>query len=61
MVSRTDRRAYQISRPKMSRQQQLHGAWAAALEDNRDQALVRQMKADKEKFLTGVRERCAAR
>jgi DNA-binding HxlR family transcriptional regulator len=31
--------------------------WAAAHEDTGNQALVRQMKADKQKFLDGVRER----
>ncbi len=31
--------------------------WAAAHEDTGNQALVRQMKADKEKFLAGVRQR----
>jgi len=35
--------------------------WAAAHEDTGNQALVRQMKADKEKFLAGVRQRWAAR
>jgi len=33
--------------------------WAAAHEDTGNQALVRQMQADKEKFLAGVRERWA--
>ncbi|MGA8502491.1 MAG: helix-turn-helix domain-containing protein [Candidatus Sulfotelmatobacter sp.] len=31
--------------------------WAAAHEDTGNQALVRQMRADKEKFLAGVRQR----
>ena len=35
--------------------------WAAAHEDTENQALVRQMRRDKEKFLTGVRERWAMR
>jgi len=35
--------------------------WAAAHEDTENQALVRQMRADKEKFLAGVRERWAMR
>jgi len=35
--------------------------WAAAHEDTGNQALVRQMKADKEKFLAGVRKRWADR
>jgi len=35
--------------------------WAAAHEDTGNQALVRQMRADKEKFLAGVRQRLAAR
>ena len=35
--------------------------WAAAHEDTGNQALVRQMRADKEKFLAGVRERWASR
>jgi DNA-binding HxlR family transcriptional regulator len=35
--------------------------WAAAHEDTGNQALVRQMRADKAKFLTGVRERWASR
>ena len=35
--------------------------WAAAHEDTGNQALVRQMQADKEKFLAGVRERWAMR
>jgi DNA-binding HxlR family transcriptional regulator len=35
--------------------------WAAAHEDTGNQALVRQMRADKEKFLVGVRERWANR
>lgn len=34
--------------------------WADAHEDTGNQALVRQMKADKEKFLAGVRERWAS-
>jgi hypothetical protein len=34
--------------------------WAAAHEATGNQALVRQMKQDKEKFLAGVRERWAA-
>jgi DNA-binding HxlR family transcriptional regulator len=34
--------------------------WAAAHEDTGNQALVRQMKEDKKKFLAGVRERWAA-
>jgi DNA-binding HxlR family transcriptional regulator len=33
--------------------------WAAAHEDTQNQALVRLMKADKQKFLAGVRERWA--
>jgi DNA-binding HxlR family transcriptional regulator len=33
--------------------------WAAAHEETDNQALVRQMRADKEKFLTGVRRRWA--
>jgi len=33
--------------------------WAAAHEDTGNQALVRQMREDKEKFLTGVRDRWA--
>jgi len=33
--------------------------WAAAHEDTGNQALVRQMKAGKEKFLAGVRQRWA--
>src|SRR3979490_2378817 len=33
--------------------------WAAAHEDTDNRALVRQMRADKEKFLAGVRERWA--
>jgi DNA-binding HxlR family transcriptional regulator len=33
--------------------------WAAAHEDTGNQALVRLMRADKEKFLAGVRERLA--
>ncbi len=35
--------------------------WAAAHEDTGNQALVRQMREDKEKFLAGVRERWANR
>jgi hypothetical protein len=35
--------------------------WAAAHEDTGNQALVRQMRAAKEKFLAGVRERWANR
>jgi DNA-binding HxlR family transcriptional regulator len=35
--------------------------WAAAHEDTGNQALVRQMRADKENFLAGVRQRWAAR
>jgi DNA-binding HxlR family transcriptional regulator len=35
--------------------------WAAAHEDTGNQALVRQMRADKEKFMAGVRERWANR
>ena len=35
--------------------------WAAAHEDTGNMALVRQMRADKEKFLAGVRQRLAAR
>jgi len=35
--------------------------WAAAHEDTGNQALVRLMRADKEKFLGGVRERWANR
>jgi DNA-binding HxlR family transcriptional regulator len=34
--------------------------WAAAHEDSGNQALVRQMRADKENFLAGVRQRWAA-
>jgi DNA-binding HxlR family transcriptional regulator len=34
--------------------------WAAAHEDTGNQALVRQMRADKQKFLAGVRQRWAA-
>ena len=34
--------------------------WAAAHEDTGNQALVRQMRADKRKFLAGVRRRWAA-
>jgi DNA-binding HxlR family transcriptional regulator len=34
--------------------------WAAAHEDTGNQALVRQMKEDKEKFLAGVRQRWAS-
>jgi hypothetical protein len=33
--------------------------WAAAHEETGNQALVRKMRADKEKFLAGVRERWA--
>jgi len=33
--------------------------WAAAHEDTGNQALVKQMRADKEKFLAGVRQRWA--
>jgi DNA-binding HxlR family transcriptional regulator len=33
--------------------------WAAAHEDTGNQALVRQMRADKRKFLAGVRQRWA--
>jgi DNA-binding HxlR family transcriptional regulator len=35
--------------------------WAAAHEDTGNQALVRQMRADKAKFLAGARERWAKR
>jgi DNA-binding HxlR family transcriptional regulator len=35
--------------------------WAAGHEETGNQALVRQMRADKEKFLAGVRERWARR
>ena len=35
--------------------------WAAAREKTGNQALVRQMREDKEKFLTGVRQRRAGR
>jgi DNA-binding HxlR family transcriptional regulator len=35
--------------------------WAAAHEDTGNQALVRQMKEDKQKFLAGVRQRWADR
>jgi DNA-binding HxlR family transcriptional regulator len=35
--------------------------WAAGHEDTGNQALVRQMRADKEKFLAGVRQRWADR
>ena len=35
--------------------------WAAAHEDTENQTLVRQMRADKLKFLTGVRQRWANR
>jgi DNA-binding HxlR family transcriptional regulator len=35
--------------------------WAAAHEETGNQALVRLMKADKKKFLAGVRERLAGR
>jgi hypothetical protein len=34
--------------------------WAAAHEDTGNQVLVKQMRADKEKFLTVVRQRWAA-
>jgi DNA-binding HxlR family transcriptional regulator len=34
--------------------------WAAAHEDTGNQALVEKMRADKEKFLAGVRQRWAA-
>jgi len=34
--------------------------WAAAHEDTGNQSLLRQMRADKEKFLAGVRQRWAA-
>jgi DNA-binding HxlR family transcriptional regulator len=34
--------------------------WAAAHEDTGNQALVRQIRADKENFLAGVRRRWAA-
>src|SRR5271167_4008166 len=34
--------------------------WAAAHEDTGNQSLVRQMRADKKKFLAGVRQRWAA-
>jgi DNA-binding HxlR family transcriptional regulator len=34
--------------------------WAAAHEDTGNQALVRQMRADRRKFLAGVRQRWAA-
>jgi DNA-binding HxlR family transcriptional regulator len=34
--------------------------WAAAHEDTGNQTLVRQMRADKQKFLAGVRQRWAA-
>jgi DNA-binding HxlR family transcriptional regulator len=34
--------------------------WAAAHEETGNQALVQQMRADKEKFLAGVRQRWAA-
>jgi DNA-binding HxlR family transcriptional regulator len=35
--------------------------WATAHEDTGNQALVRQMKEDKQKFLSGVRQRWAGR
>src|SRR5258708_27190101 len=35
--------------------------WAAAHEETGNQALVRQMREDKEKFLAGVRQRWASR
>jgi DNA-binding HxlR family transcriptional regulator len=35
--------------------------WAAAHEDTGNQALVRQMKEDKQKFLSGVRQRWTGR
>ena len=35
--------------------------WAAAHEDTGNQALVRQMKEDKQKFLASVRQRWAGR
>jgi DNA-binding HxlR family transcriptional regulator len=35
--------------------------WAAAHEDTGNQALVRQMREDKEKFLAGIRQRWAKR
>jgi DNA-binding HxlR family transcriptional regulator len=35
--------------------------WAAAHEDTGNQALVRQMKEDKQKFLAGVRQRWMSR
>lgn len=35
--------------------------WAAAHEDTGNQALVQQMRADKQKFLAGIRQRWAAR
>jgi len=35
--------------------------WAAAHEDTGNQALVRQMRADKQKFLAGVRQRWTGR
>jgi DNA-binding HxlR family transcriptional regulator len=35
--------------------------WAAAHEDTENQALVRQMRADKQKFLAGVRQQWAGR
>jgi DNA-binding HxlR family transcriptional regulator len=35
--------------------------WAAAHEETGNQALVRQMRADKEKFLAGIRQRSANR
>lgn len=33
--------------------------WAAAHEDTANQALVREMRKDKEQFLTAIRQRCA--
>jgi len=33
--------------------------WAAAHEDTGNQALVQQMREDKKKFLTGIRQRWA--
>jgi DNA-binding HxlR family transcriptional regulator len=35
--------------------------WAAAHEDTENQALIRQMREDKERFLAGVRQRWASR
>jgi DNA-binding HxlR family transcriptional regulator len=35
--------------------------WAAAHEDTGNQALIRQMREDKQKFLAGIRQRWAAR